>query len=814
VVKKKKRKSGRTPHDVPKSHGPVPYPVRIRIVQAVMRGATQADAAVAFGVSMAVVHKFLALFRAGGVEALRDLPTDRQIAARKNRRKHPEREAVLALKDANPDWGARRISDVLARFQGLGISYSTAHRILREAGLIATSEESTARDKPVRRFERAEPNQLWQSDIFTFELRRHERVYIVGFMDDYSRYLVSWAMAHHQKSSLVIEALQRGIAEYGQPKEVLTDQGRQYAAWRGTTEFQELLRRHGIEHIKSRPQHPETLGKIERFWKTLWNDFLRKTVFADFADALRRIELFVKHYNFQRPHQALDGLVPADRFFRAAPQVRAAVEAQVQANALRLAQEKPIQKPFYLVGRLGDQDLSIAASGGALRVQVGDAAQTIPMTKEDDDEVKATRAFPEDETIVSDGAGDRAALRPTAPALASQLREARAANQSAEEMNDAAQSNGELVDAGQAASSTNGTQTWRAAVAERSHRSGSGRSASHADDLVSALGADPGDDGDRRARDFAAALLPARDEGCRRDDASAGTWSERCIESRGRDTDASDRGARDEDCEARAGEPSPGAPLAAGEEGAASWTDRDAGETGSEIPTLDERWTRTFAWLEEAGDSDDDVAEPDDFDPDDGWRERAMRWNRKLAGADAPIDGDHHGESPGPERTIDLREPTRRTAGAEAALRLDSGSDRRADDDQRCGEGARHSASEHADAGPPRGSGDHRSAAASTDWTDADGGLGEAALRARRTAGEEERQTPQAADGSGRHDDGGRRDHPQPARPAAGVLEDIVIALEALAAETAEQQRRRLGAGTTDASSAASGAGASEDEPL
>jgi transposase InsO family protein len=131
---------------------------------------------------------------------------------------------VLALKDANPDWGARRISDVLARFQGLGISYSTAHRILREAGLIATSEESTARDKPVRRFERAEPNQLWQSDIFTFELRRHERVYIVGFMDDYSRYLVSWAMAHHQKSSLVIEALQRGIAEYGQPKEVLTDQ--------------------------------------------------------------------------------------------------------------------------------------------------------------------------------------------------------------------------------------------------------------------------------------------------------------------------------------------------------------------------------------------------------------------------------------------------------------------------------------------------------------------------------------------------------------------------------------------------------------
>jgi transposase InsO family protein len=113
-------------------------------------------------------------------------------------------------------------------------------------------------------------------------------VYVVGFMDDYSRYLVSWAMAHHQKSSLVIEALERGIAHYGEPREVLTDQGRQYSAWRGTTEFQELLRRHGIAHSRSRPQHPQTLGKIERFWKTLWEEFLSKTVFADFADCLRR----------------------------------------------------------------------------------------------------------------------------------------------------------------------------------------------------------------------------------------------------------------------------------------------------------------------------------------------------------------------------------------------------------------------------------------------------------------------------------------------------------------------------------------------
>ena len=71
-----------------------------------------------------------------------------------------------------------------------------------------------------------------------------------------------------------MEALSRGIAEHGVPREVLTDQGRQYTAWRGHTDFEAELKRQGIQHIKSRPHHPQTLGKIERFWKTLWDELL------------------------------------------------------------------------------------------------------------------------------------------------------------------------------------------------------------------------------------------------------------------------------------------------------------------------------------------------------------------------------------------------------------------------------------------------------------------------------------------------------------------------------------------------------------
>jgi hypothetical protein len=210
---------------------------------------------------------------------------------------------------------------------------------------------------------------------------------------------VGHALAHHQKAELVLEALERGIASYGVPREVLTDQGRQYTTWRGTTVFEEELRRQGIAHVKSRPQHPQTLGKVERFWKTLWEEFLSRTVFADFADCQRRLGLFIQHYNFQRPHQGIEGMVPADRYFRAAAHVREAVEKTVAENALRLAQQQEPRKPFYLVGRLGDQDLSIAARGSGLAVRMGGVEQTISLPKENsDDEVRKSARSRGEET--------------------------------------------------------------------------------------------------------------------------------------------------------------------------------------------------------------------------------------------------------------------------------------------------------------------------------------------------------------------------------------------------------------------------------
>jgi transposase InsO family protein len=85
--------------------------------------------------------------------------------------------------------------------------------------------------------------------------------------------------------------------------------------WRGTSAFTVELHKRGIRQVVAAPRHPQTLGKIERFWGSLCRECLERAVFGDLADACRRLGHYIGHYNFQRPHHGIDSLVPADRYF-------------------------------------------------------------------------------------------------------------------------------------------------------------------------------------------------------------------------------------------------------------------------------------------------------------------------------------------------------------------------------------------------------------------------------------------------------------------------------------------------------------------
>jgi len=225
------------------------------------------------------------------------------------------KRTILMLKQANPEWGCQRISDMLLRGPALPASAAAVARVLHEAGY--QTEEVTTHPHPdkQRQFERATPNELWQTDLFTFVLKRqNRRVYMVAFMDDNSRFITGYGIHASQSAALVLEVVRTAIVAHGTPQEMLTDNGSQYVTWRGTSAFHREMDKRGIKQIVAKPQRPQTLGKIERFWGTLWRECIETSVFLDLEDARRRIGHFIDYYNFQRPHQGIDGLVPADRF--------------------------------------------------------------------------------------------------------------------------------------------------------------------------------------------------------------------------------------------------------------------------------------------------------------------------------------------------------------------------------------------------------------------------------------------------------------------------------------------------------------------
>jgi len=212
-----------------------PLALRMRVVeQAMTGGVSLGRLSQLFGPSVTAIVNWVNAYEKGGVDALVPKPAP-PPPRRTSVAQQAKQQAVVGLREEHPEYGTRRIRDLLARVEGLGVSETQVRTILHEAGLIEPRPATAEREHGPRRFERAAPNQMWQSDIFTFLLRRHERLYLTAFMDDHSRFLVSTALAHHQRSTLVMEALARGIAAYGTPQEILTDQGRQYTAWRGAS---------------------------------------------------------------------------------------------------------------------------------------------------------------------------------------------------------------------------------------------------------------------------------------------------------------------------------------------------------------------------------------------------------------------------------------------------------------------------------------------------------------------------------------------------------------------------------------------------
>lgn len=222
---------------------------------------------------------------------------------------------VVTVRDAHPAWGARKILRCLEREGHAAPAASTIHAILARHGRIDRPTGSPGRS--YQRFERNAPNLLWQMDFKgRMPLASGEQCHPLTIVDDHSRYVPCLKACANEQSDTVRDHLETTFRRYGLPDAVFVDNG---SPWGGSggerwTRLGVWLLKLGVGVLHSRPYHPQSRGKNERFHRTLKAEVFALQRFRTLADVQRAFDRWCEVYNFERPHEALDQEVPASRY--------------------------------------------------------------------------------------------------------------------------------------------------------------------------------------------------------------------------------------------------------------------------------------------------------------------------------------------------------------------------------------------------------------------------------------------------------------------------------------------------------------------
>ena len=325
------------------------------------RGANRRELCQRFGISAPTGYKWLKRFAVEGPAGLQD----------RSRRPHhsPSRtppaveQAVLRLRAQHPTWGARKLRVLLAR-EGVAPlpAASTLTAILRRHGRLDPAQ-GAGQPRAFQRFEHPHPNALWQMDFKAGWPCGPGRCHPLTILDDHSRYALGLAACPNQRTATVQAHLITAFQRYGLPDRLLVDNGSPWGNHPAHpyTPLTVWLRRLGIAVSHSRPYHPETLGKDERFHGTLERELGRQPPRPDLGAWQTTFDAWRHEYNHVRPHESLDLAVPASRYHvsprpypRELPPLPYGPEDQirrVQAGGRVTFQGRPIRLPKALRGQ-------------------------------------------------------------------------------------------------------------------------------------------------------------------------------------------------------------------------------------------------------------------------------------------------------------------------------------------------------------------------------------------------------------------------------------------------------------------------------
>jgi transposase InsO family protein len=287
------------------------------ITAVVVEGRSQSEVATAYGVSKGWVSKLLARWRAEGEAAFEP----RSRAPRTSPGATPPETVQLVLElrktltEQGLDAGADTIGWHLHHHHQVTLSRATINRILTRNGAVVPEPAKRPKSSYIR-FQAEQPNETWQSDFTHYRLTRPDGTLgadteIISWLDDHSRYALHISAHPQITAPVVLTTFTKAAALHGYPASTLTDNGMVYTVRfaggkGGRTKLENELRRRNITQKNSRPNHPTTCGKVERFQQTMKN-WLRAQPAqpATIADLQTLLDRFRDEYNHRRPHRSL-----------------------------------------------------------------------------------------------------------------------------------------------------------------------------------------------------------------------------------------------------------------------------------------------------------------------------------------------------------------------------------------------------------------------------------------------------------------------------------------------------------------------------
>jgi transposase InsO family protein len=283
----------------------------------VLEGRSYREVARAHGVSKSYVGKLVGRFRSGGYEAI--APRSRAAKTIPHRTPEAIEDEIVALRkelsDLGVDAGAATIHYHLGLRHRRVPSISTIWRVLRRRGFVIPEPHKRPRSSWIR-FEAQLPNECWQSDVTHWRLADSAEVEIVNFIDDHSRVAVASRVMRVASAPAVLEVFHDACERWGTPAALLTDNGCVYTTWHrgGPNVMQTELLAAGIDYRHSRPYHPQTCGKVERFHQTLKAFLAKQGAAGSIGELQSQVDRFVAYYNEIRPHRAVGRRPPRAAF--------------------------------------------------------------------------------------------------------------------------------------------------------------------------------------------------------------------------------------------------------------------------------------------------------------------------------------------------------------------------------------------------------------------------------------------------------------------------------------------------------------------